>query len=135
MYLRAATPYVARRLGSSIDHSSCPDRTFGATSAAVGPILENKSRRGTNELLRCWSSEEISDIGTQLWGPIDDAHNADAQELAIAILACALLVVPEKWAIAVGWPLVTPGAEARDNAAPHLQQSATPAVQDASVIT
>jgi hypothetical protein len=57
------------------------------------------------------------------------------RRLAIAILAFALPVLPGKWAIGGGWPLVTPGEEARDNAAPHLRQSATPAVQGAPVIT
>src|SRR5262249_4699092 len=55
--------------------------------------------------------------------------------LAITILAFALLILQGRWAIAVGWPLVTPGAEARDNAAPRLRQSATPMVQGAPVIT
>jgi hypothetical protein len=57
------------------------------------------------------------------------------RRLTIGILAFALLVLPGKWAIAVARPLVTPRAEARDNAAPHLQQSATRAVQGAPVIT
>ena len=57
------------------------------------------------------------------------------RRLAIASLAFALLVPPVNRAIAVGWPLVTPGAEARDNAAPHLRQSGTSAVQGAPVIT
>ena len=57
------------------------------------------------------------------------------RRLAIAILAFSLLILPGSWAIAVAWPLVTPGAEARDNSAPHLRQSATPAVQGAPVIT
>ena len=55
--------------------------------------------------------------------------------LAIAILAFALPVLPGKWAIGAGWPLVTPGEEVRDNAAPHVRQSATPAEQGAPVIT
>jgi len=46
-----------------------------------------------------------------------------------------LRCLPGKWAIAAGWPLVTPGEEARDNAAPHVRQSATPAAQGAPVIT
>jgi hypothetical protein len=57
------------------------------------------------------------------------------RRLAIAILAFALPVLPGKWAIGAGWPLVTPGEEARDNAAPHLRQSATPAVRGAPAIT
>ena len=57
------------------------------------------------------------------------------RRLAIAVLAFALLVLPGKWAIAVAWPLVTPGAEARDDAAPHLRQSTPPGVQGAPVIT
>jgi hypothetical protein len=57
------------------------------------------------------------------------------RKLAIAILAFALPVLPGKWAIGAEWPLVTPEEEARDNAAPHLRQSATPAVQGAPVIT
>jgi len=55
--------------------------------------------------------------------------------LAITILAFALPVLPGKWAIGAGWPLVTPGEEVRDNAAPHVRQSATPAEQGAPVIT
>jgi hypothetical protein len=46
-----------------------------------------------------------------------------------------LPVLPGKWAMGAGWPLVTPGAGVSDNAAPHLRQSATPAVQGAPVIT
>jgi hypothetical protein len=57
------------------------------------------------------------------------------RRFAIAILAFALPVLPGKWAIGAEWPLVTPEEEARDNAAPHLRQSATPAVQGAPVIT
>ena len=57
------------------------------------------------------------------------------RKLAIASLAFALLILPAKWAIGAGWPLVTPGTEARDDAAPHLRQSATAAVQGAPVIT
>jgi hypothetical protein len=57
------------------------------------------------------------------------------RRIAITILAFALLVLPGRWAVAVGWPLVTPGAEAPDNAARHLRQSAATAAQDAPVIT
>jgi hypothetical protein len=57
------------------------------------------------------------------------------RKLAIAILAFWLPILPGKWALGAEWPLVTPGAEARDNAAPHLRQSATAAVQGAPVIT
>src|SRR5262245_26512825 len=57
------------------------------------------------------------------------------RRLAIAILAFALPVLPGKWAIGAGWSLVTPGEEARDNSAPHLRQSTTPAVQGTPAIT
>src|SRR6516162_8129364 len=57
------------------------------------------------------------------------------RRIAIAVLAFSLLVLPGKWAIAVGWPLVTPGPEARDNAAPDLRQSAATAAQGAPLIT
>ncbi|MBV8088929.1 MAG: hypothetical protein JO139_05035 [Alphaproteobacteria bacterium] len=57
------------------------------------------------------------------------------RRLAIAILAFTLPILPGKWAVAAGWPLVTPGVEARDNAAPHLRQSVTAAGQAAPVIT
>lgn len=57
------------------------------------------------------------------------------RKLAIAVLAFSLPVLPGKWAIAAGWPLVTPRAEARDDAAPHLGQSAAPAAQGAPVIS
>jgi len=55
--------------------------------------------------------------------------------LAIAILAFALPVLPGKWAIRAAWPLVTPGEEARDNAAPHVRQSTAQPASGAPVIT
>ena len=57
------------------------------------------------------------------------------RRLAIAILAFAPPVLLGEGAIVAGWPHVTPGEEARDNAAPHVRQSATPAAQGAPVIT
>jgi hypothetical protein len=55
--------------------------------------------------------------------------------LAVATLAFVLLVLSAAQGIGAEWPLVTPAEEARDNAAPHAPQSATPAVSGAPVIT
>jgi hypothetical protein len=59
---------VLRFLGlRTFSHGLDPNRTFGATAACSRTNSREQSGRGTDQLLHCSLSKQISHVETQVW--------------------------------------------------------------------